>query len=129
MQALGLWSEEASFRALPAPGPEASVSLLAVADLGQAEVDGSADVVEMRAARNTAALMAAEAHRHQLLVNQLRPAYWEAGLLPQSPLKQPSKPTCLLPLCPPRRSTTEMSPTPAATAASGSRSSTRWAPS
>lgn len=35
------WSEEASFLTGPAPGPDSAVRLLALADLGQAEIDGS----------------------------------------------------------------------------------------
>lgn len=35
------WSEEASFVTPPPTGPQSSVSLLAIADMGQAEVDGS----------------------------------------------------------------------------------------
>ena len=38
------WSEEASFVAPPATGPGASVTLLAIADLGQAEEDGSLEM-------------------------------------------------------------------------------------
>ena len=55
------WSEEASFLAPPDRGPGSTVRLLAVADLGQAEVDGSLEVSQTQAALGTAARLAAEA--------------------------------------------------------------------
>jgi hypothetical protein len=58
-QELG-WSEEQHFTSPPAVGPDSSVRLLAVADLGQAEVDGSMEASEMLASLATTARLAAE---------------------------------------------------------------------
>lgn len=54
------WSEEQHFTSPPAVGPGSSVRLLAVADLGQAEVDGSMEASEMLASLATTARLAAE---------------------------------------------------------------------
>ncbi|KAF6263717.1 Metallo-dependent phosphatase-like protein [Scenedesmus sp. NREL 46B-D3] len=55
----GAWgfSPEASFQAAPAVGPSARVKLLAVADLGQGELDGSMEQSEMLPSLNTTARM------------------------------------------------------------------------
>ncbi|PSC73699.1 inactive purple acid phosphatase 27 [Micractinium conductrix] len=64
------WSEVESFVSPPATGPGASVTLLAVADLGQAEEDGSMGASEMLASKATTACLAAEvAAGAQLLVH------------------------------------------------------------
>lgn len=52
----------------PAVGPDASVTLLAVADLGQAEVDGSMEASEMIPSLDTTARLAAEADAGAQLV-------------------------------------------------------------
>eukprot|EP00775_Hariotina_reticulata_P004167 gene4166-4415_t len=49
------FSEEASFLAAPPVGPATSVKILAVADLGQAELDGSMEQSEMVPSLNTTA--------------------------------------------------------------------------
>ena len=68
-QELG-WSGEESFVSPPATGPGASVRLLAVADLGQAEVDGSMESSEMLPSLATTAALAAEVQAGaQLLVH------------------------------------------------------------
>lgn len=64
------WSGEESFVAPPAAGTAASVTLLAVADLGQAEVDGSMEASEMLPSLATTARLAAEVDAGaQLLVH------------------------------------------------------------
>lgn len=66
----GAWSGEETFVAPPAPGSGATVTLLAVADLGQAEVDGSMEASEMVPSLATAARLAAEVDAGaQLLVH------------------------------------------------------------
>ena len=47
------WSEEASFLSPPPVGADASVRLLAIADMGQAEVDGSNEAAQMVPSLNT----------------------------------------------------------------------------
>ena len=68
MQAHG-FSEEASFLAAPSIGPDSHVKFLAIADMGQAEIDGSNEESEMRPALNTTRLMIAEADDKQLLIH------------------------------------------------------------
>lgn len=68
LQAHG-FSEEASFVAAPPVGPDAHVSFLAIADMGQAEIDGSNEQSEMLPALNTTMLMTAEAADKQLLIH------------------------------------------------------------
>lgn len=68
----GDWSEVASFVAPPGPGPDATVRLFAIADLGQAEEDGSMEASDMLQSRGTVARMAADAaadDRYGLLVH------------------------------------------------------------
>jgi hypothetical protein len=66
----GAWSGEEAFVAPPAPGSDAAVTLLAVADLGQAEVDGSMEASEMLPSLATTARLAAEVEAGaQLLVH------------------------------------------------------------
>ena len=60
LQELG-WSGEESFTSPPAVGPDSSVSLLAVADVGQAEADGSMEASEMLPSLQTTACLAQEA--------------------------------------------------------------------
>jgi len=47
------FSPEASFRAAPPVGPSTTVKLVALADLGQAEEDGSMELGEMGPSLNT----------------------------------------------------------------------------
>jgi hypothetical protein len=54
------WSPELSFVAPPAPGANQTVRLLAIADLGQAELDGSMEMSEMLPSLATTARLAAE---------------------------------------------------------------------
>lgn len=61
--------KEASFTAAPKVGPESQVTFLAIADMGQAEVDGSNEQSEMLPALNTTRLMIAEADDKQLLIH------------------------------------------------------------
>ena len=68
MQAHG-FSQEASFLAAPTIGAESHVKFLAIADMGQAEVDGSNEESEMIPALNTTRLMIAEADDKQLLIH------------------------------------------------------------
>lgn len=68
LQAHG-FSHEASFLAAPAVGPETHVKFLAIADMGQAEIDGSNEQSEMMPALNTTMLMTAEADDKQLLIH------------------------------------------------------------
>lgn len=49
----GGFSQEFSFTAAPAPGPDATVKILAVADMGQGEEDGSMEMSEMMPSINT----------------------------------------------------------------------------
>jgi len=63
------FSQEASFQAAPAIGPESHVRFLAIADMGQAEIDGSNEESEMIPALNTTRLMIAEADDKQLLIH------------------------------------------------------------
>jgi len=49
------FSAEASFVAAPPVGPDVTVKVLAVADLGQAELDGSMEQSEMMPSLNTTA--------------------------------------------------------------------------
>jgi hypothetical protein len=68
-QELG-WSGEESFTSPPAVGPGSSVTLLAVADVGQAEADGSMEASEMLPSLQTTARLAQEAAAGaQLLVH------------------------------------------------------------
>lgn len=53
----------------PLPGPDTVVKFLAIADLGQAEVDGSLEQTEMTASQNTTRRMIAESEYHQLLIH------------------------------------------------------------
>lgn len=50
-------------------GPDSHVKFLAIADMGQAEVDGSNEESEMIPALNTTRLMTAEADDKQLLIH------------------------------------------------------------
>ena len=68
LQAHG-FSQEASFTAAPTIGPESHVTFLAIADMGQAEIDGSNEQSEMIPALNTTMLMTAEADDKQLLIH------------------------------------------------------------
>ena len=68
MQAHG-FSNEASVTAAPTVGPESHVTFLAIADMGQAEIDGSNEQSEMIPALNTTMLMTAEADDKQLLIH------------------------------------------------------------
>ena len=68
MQAHG-FSAEASFSAAPAVGPESHVKFLAIADMGQAEIDGSNEESETIPALNTTRLMITEAADKQLLIH------------------------------------------------------------
>ena len=68
LQAHG-FSQEASFLAAPNVGPDSHVKFLAIADMGQAEVDGSNEESEMIPALNTTRLMIAEADDKQLLIH------------------------------------------------------------
>ena len=68
LQAHG-FSQEASFLAAPAVGPQTHVNFLAIADMGQAEIDGSNEQSEMIPALNTTMLMIAEADDKQLLIH------------------------------------------------------------
>lgn len=54
------WSQEYSFVGPPAVGRESVVRILAVADLGQAEIDGALEMSEMQASRDTTARLATE---------------------------------------------------------------------
>ncbi|KAL4435011.1 hypothetical protein ABPG77_003836 [Micractinium sp. CCAP 211/92] len=51
----GLFSDEYSFRAAPAPGPDQTVHILTLADQGVGEVDGSYAAMEYRPAADVAA--------------------------------------------------------------------------
>lgn len=68
MQALGEFSSQLSFVAPPAPGAP-SLSFIAIADMGQAEPDGSNEMTEMVAALRTQRLLAAHAEGRQLLLH------------------------------------------------------------
>lgn len=83
----GGFSEEATFKAAPEVGPGSNVSLLALADLGQAEVDGSNEASPMFPSLATTRLMAAEAHRHHLLLHNgdISYAMYGACLCPSKP--------------------------------------------
>jgi hypothetical protein len=63
------FSEEASFVSPPPVGPDTTVKFLAMADMGQAEVDGSNEQEEMLASLNTTRLMTAEDDDKQLLIH------------------------------------------------------------
>lgn len=56
------WSAEFSFVAPPAPGPHSSASFFAIADLGQTDVDGSNEGIEMVSSLPTTRLMAQPEH-------------------------------------------------------------------
>lgn len=68
MQEFG-FSEEHSFITPPVTGPDAAVKFLAIADLGQAEEDGSLAPTEMLASLNTTRRLAMETGHHQLLIH------------------------------------------------------------
>ena len=68
LQAHG-FSEEASFTAAPEAGPDSHVRFLAIADMGQAEIDGSNEESEMIPALNTTRLMIQEADDKQLFIH------------------------------------------------------------
>ena len=53
----------------PLAGPDAVVKFLAIADLGQAEVDQSFEQTEMGASLQTTERLAAETGHHQLLIH------------------------------------------------------------
>jgi acid phosphatase type 7 len=55
------FSAEASFRAAPPAGPDEEVHILALADMGQAQVDESNEETEMPPSLNTTALMLRDA--------------------------------------------------------------------
>jgi hypothetical protein len=65
------FSEEASFVAPPPVGPDTSVKVLVVADLGQAELDGSMEESSMVSSLNTTAgvLQAVKRDGYQLLMH------------------------------------------------------------
>lgn len=67
-QALGM-SAEISFVSPPLVGPEASVQLFALADMGQAEVDGSNEMSGMLPSLNTTRLMAQHMEGRRLMVH------------------------------------------------------------
>lgn len=82
----GDWSQEESFMG-PKVGTGAgtSVRILAVADMGQAEVDGSLEVTQMQASLKTTPRLEAElqAHDYDLLVSERRQRHaWVVILLP-----------------------------------------------
>lgn len=81
LQAHG-FSPEASFRAAPTVGPDSHVKFLAIADMGQAEVDGSNEESEMIPALNTTRLMIAEADDKQLLIHNGDISYARYGMPP-----------------------------------------------
>lgn len=57
------WSDEFSFLSAPEVGPHVEVKILALADMGQGEVDGSNEQSEMRPSLNTSALLLADSYR------------------------------------------------------------------
>lgn len=61
-------------------GPDSHVKFLAIADMGQAEVDGSNEESEMIPALNTTRLMIAEADDKQLLIHNGDISYARCGL-------------------------------------------------
>lgn len=63
------FSEEDSFLTPPKSGLDTNVKFLAIADLGQAEVDNSFEQVEMTASVNTTKRLATETDYHQLLIH------------------------------------------------------------
>lgn len=65
------WSEESSFVAPPVTSPQTSVRLLAVADLGQVEIDGSMEISQMDASLATTNALAWEISNNgaQLLIH------------------------------------------------------------
>ncbi len=73
------FSQEASFQAAPIIGPESHVRFLAIADMGQAEIDGSNEESEMIPALNTTRLMIAEADDKQLLIHNGDISYARCG--------------------------------------------------
>lgn len=56
------FSDEFAFRSPPHVGPDATVKVLALADMGQAEVDGSNEQSEMLPSLNTSAFMIRDSH-------------------------------------------------------------------
>eukprot|EP00877_Chromochloris_zofingiensis_P010708 jgi/Chrzof1/5891/Cz16g19170.t1 len=63
------FSDVASFLAAPPVGPDTSVQLLAVADLGQGELDGSMEQSEMVPSLNTTRLLNAEQGNYGLFIH------------------------------------------------------------
>jgi acid phosphatase type 7 len=57
------FSKEFSFRAAPPSGPDTVVDIIALADMGQAEPDGSDEQSEMRPSANTTRLMIEDAKK------------------------------------------------------------------
>ena len=53
----------------PVTGAASSVKFVAIADLGQAELDGSLEHTEMLASLNTTRRLALETDHHQLLIH------------------------------------------------------------
>ncbi|KAK9830188.1 hypothetical protein WJX72_010191 [[Myrmecia] bisecta] len=63
------FSQEASFTSSPNVGPHTTVKFLAIADMGQAEADGSNELSEMLPSLNTTRGMLNETDYHQLVVH------------------------------------------------------------
>ena len=65
------YSKEFSFLSAPLTGPDTSVKILCIADLGQAELDGSDEQSEMLPSLNTSSLMIQASHseEYSLLVH------------------------------------------------------------
>ena len=101
LQAHG-FSQEASFLAAPIVGPHTHVKFLAIADMGQAEVDGSNEESEMIPALNTTRLMIAEADDKQLLIHNGDISYARLGppLLYCTSVVHPSASRVCLSVCP-----------------------------
>ncbi|CAD7698428.1 unnamed protein product, partial [Ostreobium quekettii] len=78
------FSEESSFLAAPTVGPNTSVNFLAIADLGQAEEDGSTEPWQYRASLNTTRWLTQEVAKkeYQLLVHNGDISY-AMGFVPQ----------------------------------------------
>lgn len=68
MQDFG-FSTESSFLTAPLTGPEASVKLLAIADMGQADIDGSNEAMQYWPSRHTTDLMQRDMEDRRLLLH------------------------------------------------------------
>jgi hypothetical protein len=114
------FSRELSFRAAPEEGPDTTVKFLAVADLGQAEADGSMEQNYYTASLNTTRRLNAEGDSYQLLLHNggessdtyLYSRSWTPHLLiiTCTPPSSPSSPSSLI-----TQLHHQTSPTPAAT--------------